>query len=482
MVLDPVDLLADVAAAAACAAALPTDPTAYSSLADDDLMCLARSGADLAKAATRHNAVIAGELARRSTRELGHAGLAQRQGFRTPEELVRVVTGTTAKDAGTAVRIGKVLGTASDPAASEQPWLAPVAVALSAGTLSVAGADAIRTGIGTPTAEITVDILTAAVARLVAEATTGGMSLDADALLRRAHEVRDEIDEAGIADREAALRDKRALWFKRNPDGTARINWTLDPESAAVCGELFDRATSPKRGGPRFVSGPNAVRAEEITADPRTTDQLASDVFLELLRQGAAADSSQLLGTGAPVVNVHVTQENFLAGKGHGYLESSQTPVSMGTVERAACSGGVVEVIFDEHLNPIDVTPEQRLFTKKQRRALAARDGGCMWRGCKCPASWTEAHHARQWKRDHGPTTIENGILLCRFHHLLLHNNGWEILRDENGFWLIPPRTIDPAQTPIALGSKSAALKDARRDRERDATRDTGRDQERRAG
>lgn len=34
------------------------------------------------------------------------------------------------------------------------------------------------------------------------------------------------------------------------------------------------------------------------------------------------------------------------------------------------------------------------------------------------------------WLRDCGRTDLADGLLLCRHHHLLLHNKGWQIRRD----------------------------------------------------
>jgi hypothetical protein len=95
------------------------------------------------------------------------------------------------------------------------------------------------------------------------------------------------------------------------------------------------------------------------------------------------------------------------------------------------------------------------------------RDGGCLWPGCSQPPAFTEAHHTKQWKRDRGPTDIEHGVLLCRFHHMLLHNNHWELRRlpGEAGFWLIPPPTVDPDQQPIRLRSKSPLIRQVQRQR-----------------
>jgi hypothetical protein len=247
-----------------------------------------------------------------------------------------------------------------------------------------------------------------------------------------------------------------------------RLVWVMDPETAAHVTTLFDRATSPRRGGPRFVTGNTAEVAARIIEDPRTTDQLASDVFVDLLRAGADADSSQLLGSGAPVVNVIVTQKDADAGAsadgtpaaGIGYIEGQSVPVSIATIERLQCAGIVLQATLDTTQQPLDLGREQRLFNRKQRRMLALTNGGCMVPGCTCPPSWTEAHHLKYWARDNGATNIGNGILLCRFHHLLLHNNRWEITQDNNhDYWLIPPTDVDPKRTPRPMHSKNPALR-----------------------
>ena len=67
---------------------------------------------------------------------------------------------------------------------------------------------------------------------------------------------------------------------------------------------------------------------------------------------------------------------------------------------------------------------EIRLANREQRRALAKRDGGCIFPGCDCPVGWTDAHHVIWWEHD-GPTDIWNLALLCRYHHGVTHRRGW---------------------------------------------------------
>jgi hypothetical protein len=57
--------------------------------------------------------------------------------------------------------------------------------------------------------------------------------------------------------------------------------------------------------------GADAATAERIAGDDRSTEQLASATFTELLRHGAAADSSQLLGSRAPVVRILINADTL---------------------------------------------------------------------------------------------------------------------------------------------------------------------------
>jgi len=332
--------------------------------------------------------------------------------------------------------------------------LSPVGAAVIAGTVSTAAAESIRAGLGEAGPGIPVEMITQAAEKLCEEAQT----LDPDRLHRRAREIRDELDEAGIADREKAQRAQRSLRLVKQTDGLTRIIWITDPESAAIITDVYDRITSPRRGGPRFVDPTLQERAESVRDDDRTTEQLASDGFTELLRQSASVDQSLLLGSGTPAVRVLIPASDLQNRTGHGVIEGSNEALSIQTVERLACTDGIQPLIIDTANGQVlNLGRAQRLFTPTQKIALAVRDGGCLWTGCDRPANWTEAHHITPWSH-HGKTDIADGVLLCRHHHLKLHNEGWQIQRKAGRYWLEPPP--ETGKTGALLETKSRAIRE----------------------
>lgn len=129
-------------------------------------------------------------------------------------------------------------------------------------------------------------------------------------------------------------------------------------------------------------------------------------------------------------------------------IEDIRTAVPAAFAAQHACDTGSIQCTLDPGGNPLDLGRETRLFTARQRIALGIRDGGCGWHGCDRPASYCEAHHIDQYAHG-GKTDVDRGILLCRFHHLTLHNNGWWISRDRTGPFLL--HSPDPGTPPVEL-------------------------------
>jgi len=435
--------------------------------ADAELLEGQRQLAELRRRVETVAAAFAGEIAHRSRRELGRTGLAATEGVRSAEELIAKVTAGSRRDAHTLVKAAELLPTPArentPPAPPIPAWCAAIGEAVASAGISVEAAEIIRTRLGQATGVPEEALHEAAVALIDA-----APELTVENLVTRAARVRDELDLAGIAERENALRDKRFLRITRQPDGMTRVSGLLDPESAAIIVPVLDAATSPRRGGPRFVSPDAQQRAEDLMRDERTTEQLTLDVFVELVRAGSRVDDGKLLGDRKPAVRILVTKTDLESPKrpegtreGAAFFEGQADAVSIATAERFICSSGAVPILFDTGGRVLNLGREQRLFSEKQRIVMAARDGGCLM--CGAPPSWCEAHHIDHWDEHHGRTDVDDGVLLCRFCHLTIHNNRWRVRRHGGDYRLERPDT-DRIPHSIPLPSRSPARDRLHRD------------------
>ena len=402
-------------------------------------------------------AALAAEVAHRSRPELGHDGLAQKLGARTPERLVQLVTGASRQTSGRLVRVGVMTAAVAahdvDPVVEvAEPWLGPVLRAAAAGVFSAEVVDVIALGLGSPTEGVAVDALTAACATLTSLAS--GLTLEV--LAARAREARDDLDAAGVALREQERRERRWLHLTPLPDGMTRISGLLDPESAAVIRNAVDAATSPARGGPRFVAPEDRAAAEAIAGDPRTPGQAAADALVELVGIAVRAHGTGLLGAARAEVRILLTDTDLHRREGAAWIEGQSASVSVNTAERHACDGGYLPIRFSDDGQALNLGQTRRFHTTRQRAAISARDGGCIGPDCDRPPAWCEVHHITEYSKG-GNTSVEDGVLLCRHHHLEIHNNNKRIKRIGNQYWLIHPP--GSGREPTLLHTKSPTLR-----------------------
>lgn len=395
--------------------------------------------------------------------------------------------------------------------ASEPPfvWHAQLRAAVLAGSLSTAQHEAIRSGLGTPIDDPDAPRVWAVAAQqLMAEAT----ELPVEALRTRAEAVRDLLDPVGAEERFARRFQDRSFRTWTDARGThSRIDY--DDEMAAFMNSLFAAALRPRRGGPRFMTDAERAQAEELVNDGRSNEQLSYDLLVDILRAGTLATAEDVHGTKQPGVRMvtvldtpsadaaappdaadetaagaaaapdaaaetaagaandgettadsvpgdapvattsgrWVRRDPFGRLLATAHVEDGGLALPGSVLDKTLCDTGVIPVTFDRCGRPLDVGREQRLFTTKQRLALAIRDGGCRWPGCDRPPAYCEAHHANPWSEG-GRTDVDDGILLCRFHHLLLHNQGWRIARGRDGMFLLHPPDGGP---PLPMRSKS---------------------------
>jgi hypothetical protein len=407
----------------------------------------ARRRVDAAKVA------IVAEIVKRSDPALGHAGLAARLGAPSAEKALQALGGLSRSEA-------KELATVATSIGVESSWLSPVSDGLTDGSLSVATAAAIASGLGAPTSDVAPDDLLDAAHHLVDLAK----SASPESVGKSARSLREALDVASVGDLEEHRRSRRSLTWHPLPDGMTRMTALLDPESAAIITSAIDTVLSPRRGGPRFVDENDRVRAESLVADSRTNTQLAVDTLVDIVElatraAGSEVDPRQLFGTRSPAVRVHVQLDTLVSGEGAAWFEGQSASVGGGTARQHVCNSGVLPIAFRAG-QAVAAGATRRLHSPADRAGLAAQWGGCPIPNCDRPPSMTEAHHIEPWNGSN--TTLRNGIPLCRFHHHELHANKWRIeLREVDGaiehWWMPPPdapRQVVPqrlvSQNPIA--------------------------------
>jgi hypothetical protein len=89
----------------------------------------------------------------------------------------------------------------------------------------------------------------------------------------------------------------------------------------------------------------------------------------------------------------------------------------------------------------MDVGRATRVVSAPTRRALQQRDQGCRWPGCDRQVSWSTPHHIVAWARG-GPTRLHNLVLLCYYHHRLVHEGGWQVVATGREFRFVPPERV----------------------------------------
>jgi hypothetical protein len=192
--------------------------------------------------------------------------------------------------------------------------------------------------------------------------------------------------------------------------------------------DLLDRLQTTATNGPRYTRPTPTPRASTAHAPEPHTDQLP----------GQAPDTAPATTTGQHPLPGTPTGTGTFAFTG---------PVTPATVRKIACDADIIPVLLGSQGRILDIGHTTRIFPPHLRKALTARDQGCAFPTCTIPAPWCEAHHTTYWSHG-GPTSTDNGVLLCTHHHHLIHKEQWTIHLRTGIPWFTPPPHLDPHQKP----------------------------------
>jgi hypothetical protein len=224
--------------------------------------------------------------------------------------------------------------------------------------------------------------------------------------------------------------ERRWLKISQLADGMHVIDGILDAVGGAAVKAALEALSSPRSG--------------EAGRGGRTRSQRMADAIVELASHGLDSGIVPPKNSVRPHLNVTTSLEGLQRLPGAASIES--TPISQKTLERVACDCTVSRVMLTGSV-VIDVGRATRSVSPAMRRALKARDQHCRFPGCDRPASWTAAHHIEFW-RDGGKTRLGNLLSLCHYHHRLVHEGGWQVVKKSGDGEI---RFIPPDRPPVFM-------------------------------
>ena len=189
---------------------------------------------------------------------------------------------------------------------------------------------------------------------------------------------------------------------------------------------LAERAMAAGLGGPRRDDGRDGRGADGHGGGPEAP---VSGTRAERYQVVLHVDAETLADEGDPIAALGAGPTGDAdSARGCGSLGRSHlddgTRVSAETSRRLSCDCGLVRMRHGADGRILDVGRRTRTISPALRRGLEARDRGCRFPGCGL--RFTDGHHVRHWA-DGGETSMANCLLLCRFHHTLVHEGGWKV-------------------------------------------------------
>ncbi|MFN2545660.1 MAG: DUF222 domain-containing protein, partial [Actinomycetota bacterium] len=201
-----------------------------------------------------------------------------------------------------------------------------------------------------------------------------------------------------------------------------------------------------------------AVRKRAATIKPTDdpfdpAEAAAADALVALATETKTGQASE------PLLVVHADVATLMGedpDEGPVLAETSSGVRLSGATVRRLAEEAPIEWVLEDEGRCVGVGFQTKRPPEWLRRRLEERDGGC----CRFPGCvatrWLKAHHIAHWP--HGPTDLGNLVLLCWFHHNLVHKARWKIRGDparELGF-------VDPygrILLSVARASLRAALR-----------------------
>jgi len=272
---------------------------------------------------------------------------------------------------------------------------------------------------------------------LLAAAKTQGVDEFVSTVKHWVAKAQGDLDGQQLAARQH--RDRKACWFTRS-DGMIRIEADLPPETGGVVVGVLEKASDQLW----------RHQDQRSTRDQyRSVAQRNADALVAVFSGAQNKPGNKAKRPNVDLV-VHVDHQALVDGvtaAGVRCHSANGDSLPLATVRKLACDASVIPLVMNGDGVPLDIGRKTRTTPEYLRKALIARDQGCVFPGCDYKPGWCEAHHVDYWENG-GSTSLDNLVLLCSNHHHVIHQNPWQLKPDLDhpGRWIF----ISPAgaQTP----------------------------------
>jgi Domain of unknown function (DUF222) len=262
-----------------------------------------------------------------------------------------------------------------------------------------------------------------------------------------APEIAEQAEAAALEAQDREARRNQYLRLRDDGDGSVTIAGKLpaaDGEALRAVVEAI--ATSTKTGDGSWAEPGLSYEARRAQA------------LMTLVHAYHAGGHGPRHGGDRPRVTVLVTYDDLLRGVAGATLLGSNTRISPSEARRLACDADILPAVLGSDSQLLDLGRSTRLFAGDLRQAIVLRDRGCVFPGCHRDPRDCDAHHITPWTAM-GPTSLDNGALLCPTHHRLVEpdphadpateHERWHMRMSHDGIpEVIPPSLNDPYRQP----------------------------------
>jgi len=218
--------------------------------------------------------------------------------------------------------------------------------------------------------------------------------------------------------------ERRFLDFRYDEDGAITIKVKLPREEGALVLKALQKLADEIREKHRVPGG-----ALDGSAEPPHD---RADALVELARRELAGEARMSSSADRYQVFVHVDADVIHGGDGSSFVQDGSGLASE-TVRRLLCDSSYIGIVRGPDGSVLDIGRKTRSISASIRRALGLRDHGCVFPGCT-NQHFVDAHHVQHWIAG-GETSLKNLVLLCPFHHRLMHEGEYSMLANADGTW-----------------------------------------------